>query len=358
MTRYEARWLDEEGLPRQATLEAPSRADALEQLSESAQRGLQGLSPSETPRRLGELAQVSAWLAELTRRGVPLGEALSAWQGDLAQARRSAAEGASLAEALACEGGAFASPHVQTLLRAAEGELVAEGLATLADVSSELERGRRVVTGELFYPALVASLGVLFMAGVLAFCAEVLPDSAYEMWRFKVTWVLELVQLTRALPWLPWLVAGALLVGVWGLTWALPGRWARSLGGARGREVFALELLAAYCQREVPMQEAWPALSASLSLPVQSELSEGQSVSESLRAAQLLSESEALGVAAAERAGTSALAEELRACARERLEDEVLRARRLGYLIELALFLCLGAGLVTLTAGLLPLVNV
>ena len=66
-----------------------------------------------------------------------------------------------------------------------------------------------MVTGELFYPALVASLGVLFMAGVLAFCAEVLPDSAYEMWRFKVTWVLELVQLTRALPWLPWLVAGA-----------------------------------------------------------------------------------------------------------------------------------------------------
>ena len=109
-------------------------------------------------------------------------------------------------KALACEGGAFASPHVQTLLRAAEGELVAEGLATLADVSSELERGRRVVTGELFYPALVASLGVLFMAGVLAFCAEVLPDSAYEMWRFKVTWVLELMQLTRALPWLPWLV--------------------------------------------------------------------------------------------------------------------------------------------------------
>jgi len=355
--RYEARWLDEEGLPRQATLEAASRAEALEQLPESAQRGLQGLSPVDAPRRLGEVAEVAAWLAELTRRGVPLGDALAAWSGGLEQARQRAAEGASLAEALAAEGGAFATPHVQTLLRAAEGELVAEGLTTLADVSSELERGRRLVTGELFYPALVASLGVLFMAGVLAFGAEVLPNAAFELWRFQTTWVVEALALTRRLPWLPWVGAAALLLGVWSLTWALPSRWARSLGGARGREVFALQLLAAYCEREVPVQAAWSALAGSLRLPAPPELSEGQSLSEALRGAGLLGKSEALGVAAAERAGAAALVEELRACARERLEDELLRARKLGYLVELVLFLALGVALVAVAAGLIPLVH-
>lgn len=357
MTRYEAQWLDEDGLPRAATLEAASREAALEQLSPSAERGLQALRPLDAPRRLGQLAQVAEWLAELTRRGVPLGEALAGWSGGLPRARERAAEGAPLAEALAAEGGAFASPHVQVLLRAAEGELVAEGLSNLAEVSSELERARRVVTGELFYPALVASLGVLFLAGTMAFGAEVLPDSAFQAWRFESTWVVGALELTRSWPWLPWVLAAALLGLVWSATWFLPGRWARSLGGARGREVFALQLLAAYCERELPLQEAWPALAASLRLPAPPALSEGQPLSEALRAASLLSGSEALGLAAAERAGPAALAEELRACAAERLEDEVLRARRLGYLIELFLFLCLGAALVAAATGLLPLVH-
>ncbi|MGE0710288.1 MAG: type II secretion system F family protein [Planctomycetota bacterium] len=354
MTRYVAEWTDPHGLQRRLELEAASRPEALSQLPPDARSGLRRLVSQAAREDHGDVAQLARFLAGLLRRGVPLGAALREWSlGRLTRAAAQADEGASLADALAAEGGAFATPAVRALLAADRAGPTA--LEALADVSSELELARARLSHGLAYPLLLASFGVTLLALVLSVVARTIPTSVTLGWTAQPTWVSQALSLTQAEPWAPAAAAALALVLLWSAWAVIPGWWSASLRAPRCRRVLSLRLLGALIAQGTPVTEAWEALGHGLSLPGARALPEGGSPVAALEAAGLVRRSEALGLAAAERAGPEALAEELAAVARDLLAEEAARARRTGFLLEVLLLVLIGAGVLAVAAGMLPL---
>jgi type II secretory pathway component PulF len=354
---FVADWIDEEGLPRRQREEAPSRAAAYSRLPEGARQGLQRLAPLDRGPTLGPLAEVSRYLARLTRQGVPLAEALRLWgAGGLERAAARAAEGAGVADALAAEGGVFASAPVQALLSGGEGGFsFPMTLDAIADVATGLERSRRNVWEGLSYPILVATLGSLLAALAVTLAAGLVTPVTLDVWAQRPTLVSRAIEFTFAHPWAPWVASLALSVTLWTGWFAAPRWWASSLRGARCRNLFALRLLGGLCAHGVPSPSAWAALATTLRLPGAHSLAEGGGLGNALRAAGLVSELEALGLQAAEQGGVTALAEELDALAKERLEDEAARARFLGFLLETLLLIGLAVGVLVAGMGAVSL---
>lgn len=165
------------------TLLANTRADALQQLAAAAMVPLslnEGTSQRRRSERIPPAALASAFslLSDQLDTGVPLLRALQvlssqssnpALRNTLTSIAAQVADGSSLAAALAAKPGVFLDLDISMIQAGEEGGFLQESLRRLATVRERQEEVRARILSAAAYPALLAVVSLLVIAGMLVF---------------------------------------------------------------------------------------------------------------------------------------------------------------------------------------------
>ncbi|HZV01524.1 MAG TPA: type II secretion system F family protein [Planctomycetota bacterium] len=363
--RYSSELTDEGGFSRRVIHEAKDRAEALASLGPArfAVRSLVALDAPSAP-DLGAPARLARELSRLVALGIPLAPALESaarahGSPDLERAAARAREGASLADALAATGGPLAAPAFLRLVEAGPAE---SALVAVASLASRLEATRRRLQGALSYPTIVVAISVLLGATVVTMLGEPARALASEIATHDrpVPAVLAIAREGASRPALVWGAALAAIaltvllrvaVGRW-VARAVAGRSGPGLGtiARRARAAIALRSLGALVERGVPLPDAWELVRGTFDLAVQ----EGVGVGEALHGAELITRAERLGLDATSKAGEGALGAELGALASDRERSVERSTARLALLLEPALEIAVGLGVLAAGLALIP----
>lgn len=194
------------------------------------------------------LATTYGQLADLLRSGVPLLRALEVLEKQashtglkhiLEQVRRQVEDGAMLAQAMSRFTPIFGEMAVSMIRAGGEGGFLEEALTRVAEFTEAQEDLKKRTIGAIVYPAVLAVVGTLVVAGLIIF---VVPRFAELFERLRERG--ELPALTDGLLWLSGVLriwglplAGGIVVGVW-----LFRRWLRTAHGKAWWDALKLKI--------------------------------------------------------------------------------------------------------------------
>jgi general secretion pathway protein F len=188
--RYQA--LDPAGRTRKATLQAENERHARQLLREQGlfARQLQlqdSASPSPRGQRLNhaQLCELTRQLATLLSAGIPLVDALSTLERQLAEpairnllvaVRGALGEGHSLAQSLRRQGGLFNGLYCALVEAGERSGKLAPVLERLAEHLEQVQRQRHKARTAMIYPAVLMLVSLLVVVGLMAFVVPKLTE--------------------------------------------------------------------------------------------------------------------------------------------------------------------------------------
>ena len=229
--RYQA--LDPAGRTRKASLQAENERHARQLLREQGlfARELQlqdSTSPSPRGQRLnhGQLCELTRQLATLLSAGIPLVDALSTLERQLAEpairnllvaVRGALGEGHSLAQSLRRQGRLFDGLYCALVEAGERSGKLAPVLERLAEHLEQVQRQRHKARTAMIYPAVLMLVSLLVVVGLMTFVVPKLTEQFSHTGQSLPVITRLLIGISEGLVLVgPWLLALAVLTGIGG----------------------------------------------------------------------------------------------------------------------------------------------